>query len=530
MMAQKHLLQELLKEDQEPFLLKNYISDRLSQLKIRPNNPSKTNLNNSLLLKKQHIQQNSRFPINLCKNACFLSFHNTTISTPDITKSPLFQFTSPSKSPCMSQNTIFLHVPSRTATLLVEAASKIQKHSNTKQQKKSNRFGLCFELLLKKLTKRGRNNKKREIKGNNNNNNVKVKDLLRFHSSNKICYVNGACSCEVGFTCSCNGNASSAVWSESNEDNKSLDSETLSNSNEYFDFIEDKENTQCVFFDDKKNGEFFCESPFRFSLERSPTAVSGCRTLEFSSPVSSPIHHRTEDKETNEVDKLNKFQSSEEEEEKEQCSPVSVLDPPFEDDDDVHENYNQMDGFHNAQRAKQQLLYKLGRFESIAELDPLEFEKRMVDQEEYEYETFMENDECEDENFETLCEEKELRQIVFEKHVPEDLKRLVFDLIIEEEREFDSSKDRDMIIRRVTRRLDLWKEVEFNTIDMMIQEDFCREECGWKKNTEQIRDLAREVEFAIFGFLVEEFSEDLLSYKKRCRPSARYSHLVECER
>ncbi|XP_019426619.1 PREDICTED: uncharacterized protein LOC109335034 isoform X2 [Lupinus angustifolius] len=497
MMAQKHLLQELMKEDQEPFLLKNYISDRLIQLKIRPNS-SKTNLN-SLLLKKQQIQQNSRFPINLCKNACFLSFHNTT-STPDIRKSPLFEFTSPSKSPCRSQNTIFLQIPSRTASILLEAASKIQKQSNTKQQKKSNRFGLCFETLLKKLTKRSRNNKKREIKGtNNNNNNVKVKDLLRFRSSNKICYEKEIKDAVVNGVCSCEGN-------------ESLDIETSSNSNESYDSVEDKDNTECVCFDDKKNGDFFCESPFRFALEPSPTAFSGRRTPEFSSPVSSPSRHRTEDKETNGANKLNKFQSSEEEEEeKEQCSPVSVLDPPFEDyDDDVHENYNQMDGFDlecsfsNAQRAKQQLLYKLQRFESLAELDPLELEKRMLDQDEYEYETFMEDDECEDDNYETSCEEKELREIVLEKHVPEDFKRLVSDLIIEEEKELDCSEDKDMIIRRVCRRLDLWKEVESNTIDMMIEEDISREECGWKKNTEQTRDLAREVEFAIFGFLVEE--------------------------
>jgi hypothetical protein len=39
---------------------------------------------------------------------------------------------------------------------------------------------------------------------------------------------------------------------------------------------------------------------------------------------------------------VNKFQSGEDDEEKEQCSPVSVLDPPFQDydddDDDCHEN------------------------------------------------------------------------------------------------------------------------------------------------------------------------------------------------
>lgn len=47
-----------------------------------------------------------------------------------------------------------------------------------------------------------------------------------------------------------------------------------------------------------------------------------------------------QDKENNGTDGVNKFQSveEEEEEEKEQCSPVSVLDPPFEYDDDGHEN------------------------------------------------------------------------------------------------------------------------------------------------------------------------------------------------
>ena len=36
---------------------------------------------------------------------------------------------------------------------------------------------------------------------------------------------------------------------------------------------------------------------------------------------------------------MKKFESGEEEEEdKEQCSPVSVLDPPFEDDDEGHGN------------------------------------------------------------------------------------------------------------------------------------------------------------------------------------------------
>ncbi|PNX89654.1 hypothetical protein L195_g046635, partial [Trifolium pratense] len=50
-----------------------------------------------------------------------------------------------------------------------------------------------------------------------------------------------------------------------------------------------------------------------------------------------------------EVDGVNKFQSAKDEEEKEQCSPVSVLDPPFQDydddDDDCHENDDEEDDY-----------------------------------------------------------------------------------------------------------------------------------------------------------------------------------------
>ncbi|OIW06271.1 hypothetical protein TanjilG_19709, partial [Lupinus angustifolius] len=230
----------------------------------------------------------------------------------------------------------------------------------------------------------------------------------------------------------------------------------------------------------------------------------------------------------NEAESLSKFQSSEEE--KEQCSPVSVLDPPFKDDEDVQENDDEEDG------AKQQLLYKLCRFEKLVELDPLKLEKRMPDKEECRYETFIEDDECEDDDFQSLCKEKELREQVFEilchssvhdrRHVREDYRRLVSDLIMEEEKQVDSSEDRNMVIRRVCRRLELWKEVESNTIDMMIEEDFSSQECGWKKNAFQIRDLIGEFELSILGFLVEEFSDEFLMLKNGDLPSKLLSHGV----
>ena len=56
----------------------------------------------------------------------------------------------------------------------------------------------------------------------------------------------------------------------------------------------------------------------------------------------------------------------------------------------------------------------------------------------------------------------------------------------------------------------MWKEVESNTIDMMIEEDFSREQCRWKKNAEHTSELAVELELAIFCFLVEDLSEELV--------------------
>ena len=167
--------------------------------------------------------------------------------------------------------------------------------------------------------------------------------------------------------------------------------------------------------------------------------------------------------------------------------------------------------------AKQQLLHKLRRFEKLA---GLELEKTMLDQEEDEDETlFLEEDDYEDEDSEASCKENDIREQVFEAlyhssvydrlQIPEGLKKLVSDLIVEEKRELNSLEDRDMVVRSVCKRLELWKEVESNTIDMMIEEDLSREDGGWKKNVDQMRDMAGELELAIFGFLVEEFSEEL---------------------
>ncbi|KAF2307598.1 hypothetical protein GH714_030043 [Hevea brasiliensis] len=544
-MSQKPLHQ-LLQEDQEPFLLKNYIADRRCQLK-------KPSPNSHLQIKKRNpVSHNSNFPHNFCRNACFLSVNNS----PDLRKSPLFEFQSPSKSPCRSPNAIFLHIPAKTAALLLEAALRIQKQSSSPKAKNNNGFGL-FGSLIKRITHRNKI-RKREISGDGVK--ASVKDILRWDSSlgrrklsNEreskreqaiMVNVHEKSACKMGFSCSCNGGPTRAVWSESNEEKSwDLDLNTSSSSQyeEEEDCVGNFEFVDKLIIDLDGNTDFasydnhFCESPFHFVLRRSPS--SGHRTPVFSSPATSPSHHKTEGKENNDVESLKKFQAhqekdEEEEEDKEQCSPVSVLEAPFQDDDDGHDDQSEDDGFDLdcsyaiVQRAKQKLLQKLRRFEKLAELDPVELEKIMLEQEE---ESDDNNGDVNDIEEEVQGEDNELvfsereqnidRFIIEElsktsfcrlRKIPRDMKRLVSDLIKEEEKEQECVADRETMVKRVCKRFESWKQVESNTIDMMVEQDFEREKInGWKRNQQQVGETTLDIELGIFGLLVEELSEEL---------------------
>lgn len=294
-MAQKQQhLHELLKEDQEPFQLKNYIADRRCQLKGASAVPSsqKTQIQ---VKKRKPISQTTKFPSSFCKNVCFFSFHD---SPADPRKSPLFEFPSPAKgakSPCRSPNKIFLQVPARTAALLLEAALRVQKQSSKqKTQNKKNVFGL-FGSLRRKLTNRNIIRKRGE--GSGSGVKVSVKDILRWDSSvgrtkasndqkmeDKSSFEIIASEMRLSRSCS------TGVWSESDEDNNSLDldleTSCSSHSNDFEEHeIESADFASC---DEKR----LSESPFRFVLQTSPSP--GRRTPDFTSPGPSPIRHKKE--------------------------------------------------------------------------------------------------------------------------------------------------------------------------------------------------------------------------------------------
>jgi hypothetical protein len=69
--------------------------------------------------KRKPISETPSFPGNLCKNACLFSFQDS----PDLRKSPIFDFSSPAKSPYRSPNA--LQIPARTAALLLEATMQM---------------------------------------------------------------------------------------------------------------------------------------------------------------------------------------------------------------------------------------------------------------------------------------------------------------------------------------------------------------------------------------------------------------------
>ncbi|KAG6596552.1 hypothetical protein SDJN03_09732, partial [Cucurbita argyrosperma subsp. sororia] len=412
-MAQKHL-HELLKEDQEPFLLTNFIADRRVLKRPSP----KSHLLH--LNKRKPISHFSDFPASFCKGACFLSFNDS----PDLRNpSPLFQFQSPVKSPCRNSNAVFLHVPATTAGLLLEAALRIQKQSTAAR---SNGFGLLGSFL-KRFTHRGRS-RKREIDGGCRRN-----DPRDDHQLPPI-------------------NEKDSVSRQSNVTSSD-----------------------------------FCDSPFRFVLQSSPSA--GHRTPEFSSPPSSPARH---DHQVNDVESLKKLPVQDEEEEKEQSSPVSVLDPPFEDDEEGRyedgeddDDYKMERSYAIVEKAKHQLLKKLRRFERLAELDPVELETFLLKDEEGELDDddidHLKEEECESHNFDRSNNEKDMKQHGIDGNV-----------------------------ERVYMRWDLWKEVESSAIDVMAGEDLRAEvDDGWKRNGEARGDMAIEIEVEIFRLLVEEMQTEV---------------------
>lgn len=162
-----------------------------------------------------------------------------------------------------------------------------------------------------------------------------------------------------------------------------------------------------------------------------------------------------------------------------------------------------------------QLLNKLRRFERLAELNPVELEKRMLeDHEDDVEEDIIEEEVCNyvnhpgslymEENLDVVVIEVLSRSNQYDKNkIPSDVRRLLLELIAEEKKSRPDCSS-EVIVSRVCERLNAWKEVKSNTIDMMVELDFRKDVDVWKLYKVEVQDKAKEIELAIFGLLLEE--------------------------
>lgn len=507
-MGRKHL-HELLREDQEPFQLKNFIADRRSQLRT-------TTTTDALQLRKRksiiESTSSSTAARNFCINhVCLFSFQDS----PDFKKSPFLDFPSRETRSPFSNKTpnnaaVFLHIPARTAAMLLDAATRVQnqKQSASSKPKPGSSKHIGFGLLgslLRRLKDRSTRTKTREIGPVNATPSSPPTRRSRKKMVNGSVEVNGGAD-EKRLSCSCNNSRlSSAGWSEKSSELETSCSSRSIHDSEEIEFVNIERENDC--FASCEN--FFCSnptSPFRFSLHRSPSPTR--RRPDSTSPAASPSRHFQEDKENYEGEHPKEIHE-EEDKETEQCSPVSVLDPLFDDEEKEHDGGpTEQDGYDiecsyaSVERAKHQLLQKLQRFERLAGLDPIELEKHMFDR----YNEDDDEDVTVDEE-ETTNEEfvREIFNHLGVGKIPWYMKKLVFDLIAEEK-----NKEHQVVVQRVCKRLHSWKVVELNTIDMMVETDFTSE--GWKRcDEEKIKETGMDIEAFVFGFLVEELAQELVN-------------------
>ncbi|XP_019158418.1 PREDICTED: uncharacterized protein LOC109155140 [Ipomoea nil] len=421
MAAQKQYLHELLREDQQPFHLKSYISDRKSQLTLMRDD------------RLVHVGRRKSFVETLtwkqilCKRGCLFSFRG----------SPEVGFPSPASAKTQNER-VLLHVPARTAALLLEAAMRIQGPGKLDTRIKNCGLGF-FGSVLKRLKEQNNKKKMREIK-----------KIAEQH--------------ELGFPCAYNHRRrrrlSNAGWSdESNDDEKSLDLDLEASSSFRSEDFEE-----------------IADSSFRFSLHRCPS--SGHQTPEFSSPAASPGLHRRQEKENCEDEDLEKAAKQKEKDNKEQCSPVSVLDHSFEDDNFKADEADKDDrnpecNYSTLQKAQQELLYKLHRFEQLAEFDPIELEKLMFE------EDVKERVIC--------CRDGEIN--------------LYMKVQVSCQRSEENTEINDDLNNRKVVFGKVYNRVDFCRMEFEEWKNYCRHQ--------QAEEIAMEIEVVMFGVLVEELSQEL---------------------
>ena len=98
------------------------------------------------------------------------------------------------------------------------------------------------------------------------------------------------------------------------------------------------------------------------------------------------------------------------------------------------------------------------------------------------------------------------------REVPEGIEALISDLVAEKlHKDSFMQGGEAQVAKSVCERLRSWRDVESNTIDMMVEHDFRTESLGsWRsKNEAEVAEAVVEIELEIFEDLVEELSQDI---------------------
>ncbi|KAK9073443.1 hypothetical protein SSX86_007767 [Deinandra increscens subsp. villosa] len=294
-MGHNHL-HELLKQDQEPFHLKTFISDRRRPKPTTSAAGSAGTTALNLRKPKPIIESTSSSATakNFCINhVCLFSFQGS----PDFTKSPFLDFPARElKSPCNNNTAVFLHIPARTAAMLLDAAARVVQRPKPGSKQIGLRLIGSFLRRLKNRTTRAKTGEigpvKEPVTSTSTSCSLPVRRSRKRVSDDRV---------------------SSGVWSE-----KSSEIETSCSSTSIHEF----EDIEC-----------FCSnsfSSFRFSLDGSPSPAR--REPDPGLSAASPSRRFEQDKES--YEECQTKISRQKDEEKEQCSPVSILDPLFDDEDE----------------------------------------------------------------------------------------------------------------------------------------------------------------------------------------------------
>ncbi|KAH7680604.1 hypothetical protein IHE45_05G003600 [Dioscorea alata] len=468
-MAQKKKhLRELLREEQEPFLLKSFIQERRVLLRRRPPSPKKS----STTALVPSTPANAKSPLFLPSNS----------------KTPSLFSLAAKKTPSSSD------AINPTAYYILEAALRIQEKQSRKHARTSIRgLGIgFFGSVLKRLVSFRK--PRREIQARDVT--LSIKDILVWDSPHA-----GDCRKRIQVT-HCLEKRRSASHGDGNH---GMEKNGVEDKTFCFSSSEDGRGGTSSCSDENRSPEF--ESPAASPTRRKPELVSGTGPEE-------------------------EYDEEQRQEKEQQLSPVSVLDldPTLEEEEGEEDHLERhVDSYERSlaivQRAKQQLMHHLRRFQRLTSLDPIELDRLLAEEELDDADYDLNNSD----SHIMLHTHNQCSQLAEEEEEEEacscspscveksrmDMKKLTMDLIDEEKYTTEKlgEEEEQVLLEKVRQRFEAWKEVESNTIDMMVSLDLRHETQGWGgRCKEQMLEIAALLEAAIFELLIFEFSDELTNY------------------